>query len=619
MRLINSAALALGFLVSSTVTASTLNLPPGVVEVYSAYTDLTTHKVKIIRGYGIIIKLTFHEPGGTKSIRLIQTVSHLSQGGLKESGVPRVGVRLQLANGQQVMAHYSEYKLSEELRPALQGATPEPLLFSSYFANSKDSEILIVDPSHPLANQLVDFAEIVLQDGRALSLETKLDLKHLPSGWRLKQIRPGLTILCPVTFPHCAGDDQPVRASGTKSYMATRIGEGGFIQTEYDWLFFTRVDRGMSGLPILLNKSLFSMISSSSAVTAETWGLFLMPVDMFQKWAQSRFKSQNLEGYKVFSETYCYWELDNGAIRRRLTGEHHEYLEWSPARDENGNAFRFDNGDGVAGSDFGRGGFQVVNSNGKFSKSSLLVMSHPKYTRIVPPTVAGMALSHYVKEFDYNRIAQGLYGGLSYIEYKDDERQVEWSHFKELFTRFYRAISLSAADKGWLAAHNPYHSRFNDLQVQKFTSELSVTTLETETKGHLTLYNYVNHSGKFIGVFFVLEIQGEKISHWVSFSHVDGVGGAFAPFIPVLFKGQTAQLELSGMLTHNPDRINIPDLTGRGATRPIRPEEIPPGLDKKVDQWMDLEPFDGEIMLKTVFSLTLPGATYYLSVPASGE
>lgn len=640
-------------------------LPQGIVEVYSAYTDVQNGNVKVVKGYGFIVKLVFDSTDAKGGhVFVIQTVSHLSQGGLGPDRLPRTAVKFKLNNGREVVGRYGLAPLATELGPVTNGIESEAMLLGSRFSNVKDSELLIIDPGYRDRAHISELIEIGVERGQIISYEMKIDpstMLESKDGWRVKKIRKDLGIICPVEFKSCSVDDGAVLGAGPMNHFSHLIKVEGYIQTEYDWLVFTRTEQGMSGLPVVsfmesasnaghvkrfksgLVGSVMGAISSSSRQSDETWATFLDPLADFLSWMNAGGQSSALADVRVIGAEKVFWELEAGILRRKLIGENHIYVEWSPdalpdlnsapkGRCENGGAFRHDNGGdlpgdpcGVTKMATGKGGFKIADSTGRFSKSNLLIMSHPAHTRIVPATVAGMALSHYTKAFDSARLRAGGYAGMTFTEYTDEVRSVRWDPFRELYDSFYRRAPVTGEDRDFLARQKVDVA---DLVVEKFTGQLNVSKVlrnggaqvVSDARAQLEILSVIRKDGELAGSFFKLSFEGHEISRWISFSEdrdiFRGEIQTFAPYVIVRFKGKPASLELAGMLSHNPDRMNIPDLR-LNHVRAITPAELPAGLKTPVHKFFEMKKIDGDVSIKTVFSLQTENETFYFSLAAS--
>lgn len=638
------------------LSSKAVALPTGIAEVYSTYTDTQTKEIYGIGGYGTVYKLNFALLD--KPVFVVQTASHLSQGGLFEEGVPRIAVRLPLKSGKTILAYPKSKSFSETLRGIVSGDELFPIIAGSYFANGKDSEVLILEPGEELEKELTHFVEMdISADNMGVSRINPEAWALDPNDktWRLKKIRDRVATICPTKFSTCAIDDTTISSAPGDHRLFQLIGDLGLIQTEYDWLIFSRTNQGMSGLPLIVSDGesiddraktgVLGAISSSSKISAETWVTYSDPANHYGQWLNIRATSRSDSPPEWVGEQDIIWERVNGILRRRLTGLSHVYIEaensaTSPvegdakSRCDNGGAFRFDNGgafrfdngsslcDGPVSADI-TSGFKVLRADGSFYNSNLLIIEHPSYTRIVAPTVAGMTLSQYTKDFELHWRQQGLHTGMNFTEYLEDERKVRWQPFKVLFNSFYKSETPTSADQEWLLKFNPYAKQLTSTKILKFTSPLGVAkVLRTRDgqnlskgKGQITLYPYVDVSDTLIGVFVHIHLEGKDLMRWVSFSQHPGLPADqfFEPYIQVKLDGQPGMLELVGILTHNPDRMNIPELYPTGRVVPVPQSAL--FVHQPLQYSLELVKGDGDPSMCTIFTLHSEDATYYMYIP----
>lgn len=606
-------------------------LPPGLARIHSVFTDRADGKPVLISGYGIVIEMSFKLPDGTEHSQfVIQTPSHLSQGGYdtghasatspdgSPKPVPKLLVELYLDGEQKVFAHHSWTPLEKEFEPVVGGAVVQPLIASSYFESFRDLDLLILEQVPKNTPVVMKLSYTLNEAGETLGTPgLKMWELNLADEWRWFRLSNTLAIPCPKSFASCT-TDRFIQADGPiHSPLSRRILNDGFVPGEYEfWVNFS-AESGMSGLPVFKTDSngtitgIVGLISGTDVHTGDTWLSQILPKVLFDRWIDAvRGFLQSNEIFKVYGFKDFIWMLSDGQLSRvgeTMSGVRFQESKvddkfksprrcnrGSGFRMDNGSGFRFDTGESDCPTDLERGRtFLTQKPNERPHPTAFMVMDHSDLTLFFPPTATGMG--YYFLQSDLDVIQQDLkipadramqFKIVAQSESGDPTSSINAAEFG----RFAKTIYQPVGDT-WQAS------------LLATVVDRSSATL-TEKKAHVTLKPQFDSAQRLLSVSIHLQIEGGgSIQHKVDYANWSAKNSIANMYQNVKLKDCESLLNLEGLLMHNPDLMNIPDLdmTFRNDVA------VTADALEFVRNWGDPD-------LRTIFTLKSGSKVYYFSV-----
>lgn len=585
MKLSTKILCLLGLLLSMEVGAT----PAGLATVMSIYRNRETSKPVLVRGYGIVVEINLVLPGGRIERQyVIQTVSHLSQGGLdpgsRSSQIPENEIRktprllIDLAVDQgnnRVFGHFMTQKFDPAFQEITKGKDVLPLIGSSYFESFRDRDLLILAPGSLPARQ-IPAAVSLTYFANGAPPQIRFPPLRLEEDWRMSRLAGGLTIPCPKSYPACREESALLSgASDLKTELAQRLSSSGFVKATYDAWIPVSTNPGMSGLPVFKSDtsgkvaSVVGLVSGSSPQSFDTWLSEFDPVGLFRNYSSS---PKSFMGSEDLSSAENFiWVMENYALARVGQNENFALQEsgfeaslgkneegnplrcshgselrldhGSGFRIDNGSGFRVDNGDLVCGGGFHRGqDFQTQIRGGSPSQTAFMVMNSLNATMIYPPTASGFGA--FFKENQNSKPGDPNFKILSL----DSQGQASLLLTEIEFSQFAQKI-FKKLGSIWTA----------DLEIAEVNKTDASKMSVSESQGKVQLSpRFVE--GKLRAV--ILRISGPRvgvIEREISYDNLRGQNSITLLLQKVQWAGGNGLLNLAGLLMQNPDSVATED------------------------------------------------------------
>lgn len=614
--------------------------PAGLAEVMSIYRDRQSGQEILVKGYGIVVEINLVMPDGHFERQyLIQTVSHVSQGGYENLHLsepmpgdgeahPVPKLLINIAKDEQnhrIFGHHSNVALEPEFKDVLKGEVPQPLIGSSFFESFRDRDLLILQTDHLPGKKIPAAVSLTYAQGNPKTPQSvKYRSLQLEDDWQRSRYEGGWTIVCPKVFPACTAEQKIEFKDLPRGIFAQRLLKDGSARAEYDrWIPFA-TNPGMSGLPVFQTDAagqttgVLGLISGSSPQTRDAWLSGFDPQNLFERWisAVSSFQAQGKD-YKVYGYGDFIWMMDQFSLNRvgknleGFTFQESGFLSsqsssapfrcqhGSGFRIDNGSGFRIDNGDLICAGNFYHGQSFVTQLPGQKPRlTAFMMMDHPQMTLFFPPTATGFGYYFLQNNLDVYQKAYRVppsnamkFKVLSMKEDGSPSFFLTENEFKGFAKTIYNFVPST---QSWSA----------DLEMTLLDKTLPQKFEMSEGRGRLVLKPLFER-GLLVSVKVRIESPDlgiiEKVIEYQNLKLENSIAQLQQK---VRISGGEGLLNLSGILMHNLDAVNSPDLD----------LELNQSKPKGDPSALVFRPSVGDRELKTVFSLSLGARIYYFTV-----
>lgn len=606
--------------------------PSGLAKVMSVYHDRETKEDLVISGYGLVVELKLvHSDGRTESQYVIQTVSHLSQGSYdtrpltdpdaqgRRSPVPKLLAEIKTLDGKNLFVHHRRTRINQIFSSLVEGKKTAPVIMSSYFENFRDADLLLLDVQESLPVAVT----IHIPTTGNEEPSSVVHPLQLPEDWMWSNVGENLSFPCPKSFRNCVPQKQ-IKAVGTAiNPMTKRLLSKGHINAEYDHWFPFVTDSGMSGLPVFEKTTsqsfsrVIGLISGSTPQTSDTWLTEFYPLRLYMRWdsAVESFQSRG-ESYQVYGWGDFIWMMShqslsrigrnlngigfqesretpevNGLNRQRCNhGSGFRMDNGSGFRQDNGSGFRMDNGESSCRPQWVRGQNFVTQQPGKStSPTAMMIIDHPLLTLFLPPTATGMGYYFLQNNLDIRQqqFRVPLANRMQFNIFDTHGASLS----KNEFDRFAKTIYTSPNDGlHWEA----------DLSISALDKSEADSVQISELPGKIKLTPHFKDS-KLEKVEIEIKIADqEPLRKTIEYTNLQSENSIMSPFQNIDSQGKTATLGLAGILTHNPDFIDMPDLD----------MDVTVTSPRRVQFHHSI----GDEEIKTLFTLKKENIVYYMMV-----
>ena len=619
--------------------------PAGLATVMSIYRDRQSAQQVIVRGYGVVVEINVIMPDhSTQRQYVIQTVSHLSQGGLDPGSfayplpasqrrtTPRLLVDLAVDNGNtRVFAHLSRQEPDPLFREIIQQTKTLPLIGSSFSESFRDRDLLVLAPGALPHRQIPAAVSLTYHYPSNKNPEIRFATLKLDDDWQMSHANGGIAIACPKSYPACAPEHLVSLSSDSKSPAAHTLSQRliglGAVNALYDsWLPFA-TNPGMSGLPVFRTDfmgrvvEILGLISGSSPLSHDTWLAKFEPMEMFAQFASEvNAAAARKEDPEIFLSEHFIWMMDRFSLTRVGQNGNFALLEagfldagqagsaplrcsqGSGFRMDNGSGFRLDNGDLMCGGNFHHGqDFSTQLRGGQQELTAFMIVDNRLLTSFYPPTATGFG---------------------SYFELNNWQQSQKPYRLLEADQMQFGILSLNGKDQASLAVTQSMFTRFAsplyvfDTKAQSWSAKLRVTMLDKADPSRISVREDVSNltliptfvSGVLSSV--DVRIEGDlsgPLHKVIDYQHLRSDDSIFRLQQKVQTQSGEGILSLEGLLTSNPDFIRTPELT----------VQFPAEKQQGETPVMQLVISESDPEIKTLFLFTRGTKVFYFSVQKS--